>query len=250
MTNLQVLNGGQANEELYLTSVEVAEMTEKRHDHLIRDIDNYVSVLGQNPKLGADKFFIESSYTAGTGKSYKQFLLTRRGCDMVANKMTGKRHDHLLRDIANYKGILEMSPKLGASNFFIESYYVEVLLTSKLSLAKFFIESNYQDSTGKTNKQYLLTRKGFDMVANKMTGKMHKNLIRDISNYIEVLSLSSTLSPANFFIESTYKDASGKENRSYLLTRRGCDMVANKMTGEKGILVLFNFRSLHLYSFF
>ncbi|EOP73100.1 rha family phage regulatory protein [Bacillus cereus VDM006] len=91
MTNLTVLNGGQANEELYLTSIEVAEMTEKRHDHLIRDIDNYVSVLGQNPKLGADKFFVESSYIAGTGKNYKQYLLTRKGCDMVANKMTGEK---------------------------------------------------------------------------------------------------------------------------------------------------------------
>ncbi|EOP56588.1 hypothetical protein IIW_00320 [Bacillus cereus VD136] len=91
MTNLTVLNGGQANEELYLTSIEVAEMTGKRHDHLIRDIDNYVSVLGQNPKLGADKFFVESSYIAGTGKNYKQYLLTRKGCDMVANKMTGEK---------------------------------------------------------------------------------------------------------------------------------------------------------------
>ncbi|EOQ14294.1 hypothetical protein KOY_00260 [Bacillus cereus VDM021] len=82
---------------------------------------------------------------------------------------------------------------------------------------------------GQANEELYLT----SIEVAEMTGKMHKNLIRDISNYIEVLSLSSTLSPANFFIESTYKDASGKENRSYLLTRKGCDMVANKMIGEK-----------------
>ena len=45
----------------------------------------------QNPNLGNDSFFIESSYTAGTGKSYKCYLLTRKGCEMVANKLTGKK---------------------------------------------------------------------------------------------------------------------------------------------------------------
>lgn len=91
MSNLTVLQGGQVNEEIYIDSLEVSEMTGKRHDNLVRDIDNYVSVLGQNSKLSSDKFFIETSYTAGTGRKYKSYLLTRKGCDMVANKMTGEK---------------------------------------------------------------------------------------------------------------------------------------------------------------
>ncbi|MEG2144939.1 MAG: Rha family transcriptional regulator [Oscillospiraceae bacterium] len=39
-----------------------------------------------------------------------------------------------------------------------------------------------------------------------------------------------------FFIESTYKDAKGEERLCFLCTRKGCDMIANKMTGEKGTL--------------
>lgn len=71
----------------------------------------------------------------------------------------------------------------------------------------------------------------------EMIGKQHKNLIRDIQGYIKVISNSSKLSPSNFFIESSYKQAgNGKENICYLLTKQGCEMVANKMTGEKGIL--------------
>lgn len=62
-------------------------MVERRHDHIIRDIEGYVSVLNQNPKLSSDDFFIENSYVAGTGKSYKCYLLTKKGCDMVANKI-------------------------------------------------------------------------------------------------------------------------------------------------------------------
>ena len=92
MTGLRLV---QANEntmdELYIDSLEVAEMTGKRHADLLRDIDNYVGVLSQNAKLRSDNFFIESSYVAGAGKKYKSYLLTRKGCDMVANKMTGEK---------------------------------------------------------------------------------------------------------------------------------------------------------------
>jgi len=35
---------------------------------------------------------------------------------------------------------------------------------------------------------------------------------------------------------SFYKDASGKENKCYEVTRIGCDFLANKSTGEKGVL--------------
>lgn len=88
MQDLQVV---EHNNELYVDSREVAEMVEKRHAHLVRDIDNYKEVLGQNPNLGSDEFFLESTYQAGTGKQYKHYLLTKKGCDMVANKMTGSK---------------------------------------------------------------------------------------------------------------------------------------------------------------
>jgi phage antirepressor YoqD-like protein len=41
---------------------------------------------------------------------------------------------------------------------------------------------------------------------------------------------------SDYFIPSTYKDASGKENKCYLFTKMGCEFIANKFTGEKGIL--------------
>ena len=52
--------------------------------------------------------------------------------------------------------------------------------------------------------------------------------------YIRVISNNPDLGTSNFFIESSYKQAgNGKENPCYLLTKQGCEMVANKMTGEK-----------------
>ncbi|ALM56748.1 Rha family transcriptional regulator [Staphylococcus equorum] len=88
MQELQVL---EQNNDFYVDSREVAEMVKKRHANLVRDIENYQEVLNQNSKLSSDDYFIENTYQAGTGKQYKNYLLTKKGCDMVANKMTGAK---------------------------------------------------------------------------------------------------------------------------------------------------------------
>lgn len=69
----------------------------------------------------------------------------------------------------------------------------------------------------------------------RMVEKLHKNLLRDIENYCKIL-MGSNLSALDFFIPYTYTDSKGEVRPSYLVTRKGCDMVANKMTGEKGVL--------------
>lgn len=79
------------NGKFLVDSREVAKMTGKQHHNLIRDIDSYVEVINQNSDLSSDSFFHESSYESGTGKQYKCYLLTKQGCDMVANKMTGEK---------------------------------------------------------------------------------------------------------------------------------------------------------------
>ena len=70
----------------------------------------------------------------------------------------------------------------------------------------------------------------------EMIGKEHKHLMRDIRGYINVLSTSPNLDSSNFFIEDSYLDSKNETRPCYLLTKQGCEMVANKMTGEKGIL--------------
>ncbi|MCK1996472.1 Rha family transcriptional regulator [Psychrobacillus psychrodurans] len=75
--------------QLVTESRDVAEMVGKEHSHLLRDIDSYIQVLGKS-NFGLSDFFRESTYQAGT-RSYKCYLLTRKGCDMVANKMTGEK---------------------------------------------------------------------------------------------------------------------------------------------------------------
>ena len=68
------------------------------------------------------------------------------------------------------------------------------------------------------------------------TGKRHADLCRDIERYINTISTNAKLRSLDFFVESSYIDKKGESRKCYLLTKKGCDMVANKMTGEKGIL--------------
>ncbi|MER2132613.1 MAG: ORF6C domain-containing protein [Carnobacterium inhibens] len=69
----------------------------------------------------------------------------------------------------------------------------------------------------------------------EMIGKEHKELMRSIRQYSGVLT-SAKLRSLDFFIPSYYNDAKKEQRPCFLLTRKGCDMVANKMIGDKGIL--------------
>lgn len=58
---------------------------------------------------------------------------------------------------------------------------------------------------------------------------------KDRKGYINILT-EAQMGVSDYFIPSTYKDASGKENKCYQVTKLGCDFLANKSTGEKGVI--------------
>ena len=79
----------------------------------------------------------------------------------------------------------------------------------------------------------------------EMVEKQHKNLLRDINEYIkemeglgklknELSSKAPRITPLDFFIPSTYISDQGKKLPCYLITKKGCEFVANKLKGEKG----------------
>lgn len=75
----------------------------------------------------------------------------------------------------------------------------------------------------------------------EMLGVPHYKILRkldgdkDRKGFIEILT-NAQMGVSDYFIQSSYKDPSGKENRCYLFTKMGCEFIANKFTGEKGIL--------------
>ena len=79
-----------------LDSREVAEMMEKRHDNLVRDIDGYVAILASSELRGptdskVDDYFIESTYDDAQGTTRRCHLITCKGCEMIAHKMPGEK---------------------------------------------------------------------------------------------------------------------------------------------------------------
>ena len=63
----------------------------------------------------------------------------------------------------------------------------------------------------------------------------HKDLLKSIRNYIDYLG-QGNFSPSDFFVEATYRNEQNKEMPCFLITKKGCDMIANKLTGKKGVL--------------
>ena len=70
--------------ELVVTSRQIAEDFDKRHADVIEKIEELIKT--ENSVM---TMFIETSYKAGTGKSYKEYLITRDGFSLLVMGFTG-----------------------------------------------------------------------------------------------------------------------------------------------------------------
>lgn len=73
--------------EQTISSLEVAEMVEKEHKELLRDIRRYEEQFSQS-KIALSDFFQKSEYTK-RGKKYPCYHVTKKGCEFIAHKLTG-----------------------------------------------------------------------------------------------------------------------------------------------------------------
>lgn len=70
-------------------------------------------------------------------------------------------------------------------------------------------------------------------VLRKLEGQKKEG--KHIKGYVEILG-DNEIAVADFFIKSSYRTEQNKEMPCYKVTKLGCDFLANKFTGEKGIL--------------
>lgn len=95
MNELQVIN---FNGQYVVDSREVADMVGKQHWEVLRMLEGtkdgktkgFIKVLTDNNFVVSD-YFIPHSYKDGTGRTLPCYLLTKLGCEMVANKLTGEK---------------------------------------------------------------------------------------------------------------------------------------------------------------
>lgn len=94
--------------------------------------------------------------------------------------------------------------------------------------------------TVEENKTVVKTIPSYEIA--EMMDRKHSEVLRMLEGSKEIIGIIPTLENAelvsqDYFIESTYKvEGNNKSYKCYECTKIGCDLLANKMTGEKGIL--------------
>lgn len=102
------------------TSLIVAEHFEKRHDHVIRDIEAIIEQMAserQTPKSGNAQMFIKTTYQAETGgRKYPMYLMNRDGFALLAMGFTGaKAFQFKLAFLDAFNKMEDTLKKLGAA---------------------------------------------------------------------------------------------------------------------------------------
>lgn len=90
----------------------------------------------------------------------------------------------------------------------------------------------------------LISKDGIRAIDSREVAEMiemrHTDLLRKVAKYEDILT-NAKLRSLDFFIPNEYQDSKGETRKCYLLTKKGCDMVANKLTGEKGVLFTYQY---------
>ncbi len=76
--------------EQTLDSREVAEMVRKEHKGLLRDLRRYDKQMTEC-NLAPSEFFRISEYKDSTGRTLPCYRITKKGCEFIAHKLTGKK---------------------------------------------------------------------------------------------------------------------------------------------------------------
>lgn len=111
--------------QILASSRDVAEKFGKRHDHVLRDIDNLIS---DSPKLGSEMFF-ETSYQNERRKIYRCFNMNRDGFSLLSMGFTGKKA--LEWKLKYIEAFNKMEEKLKSSDYLSEEEKLKLQLFSK-----------------------------------------------------------------------------------------------------------------------
>lgn len=194
------------NLERTLTSNEVAEMIGKRHADLLRDIKTYIKYLREG-KIASSDFFIESTYKSEQNKDLPNYLLTKQGCEMVSNKLTGaKGVQFTAKYVSRFNQmethIKETQPKLPTdpmeilkltfeaqeqTNERVEAVEKEV---KDLKDNQKIAADDYGYISRRVNQRVSEVAKGFGKLTNEQRGKLFKDINTGIKQVTGVGSRS------------------------------------------------------------
>ena len=179
-----------------ITSMEVATMIGKEHNKLMRDIRRYTNQFNE-AKIGHVDFFEESTYVDSKGEIRPCFNVTRKGCEFIANKLTGQKGTEFTARYVNRFHELEegnitttfvnalnsLVDKLNAMRIETNNRLTKLEETqSQLTLPTSEYKKPYNPWFAKMQPKYKLLEEYFDITR----GQLYKNILLELENLYDV----------------------------------------------------------------
>lgn len=151
-------------------------------------------------------------------------------------RMIGKSHGNLMRDIAKYVRAID-KPSQSKNGSADDEDFSQINFDSAKqgdSSAPNFGAAEQEDLSG-PNFESAENDSFPTSGENEMeVGALNSEEPKNDSDDDEDLGIQAGKS-LEYFVPSFYADAQGKTRPCYLCTKKGCDLIANKLTGDKGI---------------
>ncbi|MFB8854261.1 Rha family transcriptional regulator, partial [Clostridioides difficile] len=228
------------NNQFLVESREVAELIEKKHDNLLRDIRGYKKILEDSSNLKSQDFFIESTYINTQNKIQPCYLLTKKGCDMVANKMTGEKgiiftaiyvtkFEEMERELKEQQPKLPTTYKEALQQLLIEVEEKEQLqlenqvMKPKADYFDALVERNLLTNIRDTAKELGVKEKTFVLwlIEKKYCYRDLKGKIKPYSNKMQYFELKEFTTPYGHSDTQTLINPKGREAFRLLLIKDG-----------------------------
>ncbi len=185
--NLENINIENKNGVMVVSSREVAENFGKRHDNIIRIIEEKIEV---NSILRTPQYFIENTYIDKSNRQSREYLMTRDGFSFLVMGFTGKKADEFkLKYIEAFNKMeehIKNNPKVLPTNFkeALQQLLVEVEEKEKLQVEIKQLEPKVQFADAITTNEKsidvgsmakILYQNGIDVGRNRLFTVLREN---------------------------------------------------------------------------
>lgn len=174
-----------------ISSIEVAMMIGKEHSQLLKDMRRYINQLGK-VNFDFSDFFQESTYISEQNKILPCFNVTRKGCEFIANKLTGQKGTEFTARYVNKFHELEegnvTTTLLTSLNTLVENINAINTRLTKLEETKETpqIETTYKKPYNpwfaKMQPKYKLLEEYFNITR----GQLYRNILLELENLYDV----------------------------------------------------------------
>lgn len=154
-----------------------------------------------------------------------------------------RNHNKLLSEITrNGMSTTEIAKRTGLSTGAIRDWRngrYKPTAKNRAKLNKFYKE--YWEEQEEMNTQAQTTNENNTVVyldsrlVAELAGKEHYELLKDLREKSEYLK-QGKIPVTDFWVEDTYKAQNGKTQPCYQITKKGCEFIQHKMTGQKGAI--------------